>query len=88
MGTYAVEYVRQKRRGDWDIRYAVDRACRVSAHVIQAVGCQSALPWANELDEPPPDATQGAVRPHNSGVHEEQEALQPDAGADQINIDQ
>ena len=40
------------QRGRWDIRYAVDQACRVSAHVIQEVGCRSAIPWRDEVHPP------------------------------------
>jgi hypothetical protein len=51
VGTYAVEYVRQKHRGKWDIKYAVERACKSAACVIQKVGCQGAIPWGDELDQ-------------------------------------
>ena len=50
IGTYAVEYVLQKRLGEWDIKKAIKRACRSSARTIQAVGCQSAIPWADEIE--------------------------------------
>jgi hypothetical protein len=51
VGAYAVEYVRQRNRGTWDIKFAVERACKASASVIQKVGCQLAIPWADELDQ-------------------------------------
>ncbi len=50
VGTYAVEYVQQKHRGKWDIRRAVERACKASARTIEVLGAQESIPWADEID--------------------------------------
>ena len=52
MGYYSVEYVRQKSLGKWDIRQAVERACKASARTIEQLGAQDAIPWADEVDGP------------------------------------
>jgi len=53
VGTYGVEYVRQKQMGKWDIRQAVERACKASARTIEQLGAQEAIPWADEVDLSP-----------------------------------
>ncbi|KKA22723.1 hypothetical protein T310_3266 [Rasamsonia emersonii CBS 393.64] len=51
VGTYAVEYIRQKQRGEeWDIRKAIARACKASARTIERLGAQESIPWADEID--------------------------------------
>jgi hypothetical protein len=50
VGTYAVEYVKQKQHGKWDIRAAVERACKASARTIEQLGAQESIPWADEVD--------------------------------------
>ncbi|KUJ12397.1 Ribokinase-like protein [Mollisia scopiformis] len=50
LGTYAVEYVQQKQKGNWDIKKAVTRACRAAARTIESLGAQESIPWANEID--------------------------------------
>jgi len=50
VGTYGVEFVKQKRMGKWDIRHAVQRACKASARTICVLGAQEAIPWADEID--------------------------------------
>ena len=56
-GCYAADYVRQKAQGDghWDIKKAVQRACRASAHTISKAGAQAAIPWANEIEDIEPE---------------------------------
>lgn len=49
-GTYAVEYLRQKATGKWDIRSAIDRANRACAFTIRELGCQDGIPWSDEID--------------------------------------
>ncbi|KAL9617190.1 MAG: hypothetical protein Q9160_007995 [Pyrenula sp. 1 TL-2023] len=48
VGAYAIQWVKQKRQG-WDIRSAVECACKVSAQVIQGLGYQESIPWASDL---------------------------------------
>ncbi|KAL4747500.1 Ribokinase-like protein [Aspergillus terricola var. indicus] len=50
VGMYAVEYIRQKQQGQWDIAKAVRRACKASARTIERFGAQESIPWANEVD--------------------------------------
>ena len=50
VGTYAVEYIKQKRMGHWDIRKAIRRACSASARTIERLGAQEAIPWADEIE--------------------------------------
>jgi len=50
VGTYAVEYVRQKLQGRWDISEAIARACRASARTIERLGAQESIPWSDEID--------------------------------------
>lgn len=51
-GTYAPEYVRQKRMGEeWDIKKAVLRACKPSALIVCTLGAQEGIPWADEIDD-------------------------------------
>jgi hypothetical protein len=52
VGTYGVEFVKQKRMGKWDIRHAVQRACKASGRTICVLGAQEAIPWADEIDPP------------------------------------
>lgn len=50
VGNYATEYIRQKQLGEWDISKAIARACKASARVIERLGAQEAIPWADEID--------------------------------------
>lgn len=47
-GTYAIEYIKTKH--NWDIQAAVERANKASALVASDIGFESALPWADEID--------------------------------------
>lgn len=48
-----MEFVQQKYQGKWDIRQAVKRACKASARIIEKLGAQEAIPWADEVDKHP-----------------------------------
>lgn len=50
VGNYAMEYMRQKQMGEWDIGKAIARACKASARTIERLGAQEAIPWADEMD--------------------------------------
>lgn len=58
MGVYAAEYLRQKARGEWNIRDAVARANRAAAHTVCQMGAQEAIPWANIIDSEPEPLSQ------------------------------
>jgi hypothetical protein len=66
VGTYAVEYIKQKQLGKWDIRHAVARACKASARMIERIGAQEAIPWADEIDpeEEKHDSSSGQQAQH------------------------
>ncbi|CAK4031452.1 hypothetical protein OIDMADRAFT_110789 [Lecanosticta acicola] len=49
LGAYAVEYVRQKQAGGWDIAAAVRFACKAAAKSVERMGCQAGLPYADEI---------------------------------------
>ena len=54
IGAYAVEFVKQKRGhqeagGVWDIKKAVEFACKASARTIESYGPQESIPWADEV---------------------------------------
>ncbi|KUJ19455.1 Ribokinase-like protein [Mollisia scopiformis] len=40
VANYTLEYVTQKKAGEWDIVKAIDRACKASAKIIQRFGAQ------------------------------------------------
>lgn len=50
VGTYAVECVRAKRLGEWDVDRAVRRAYKASTRTTNAFGAQASIPWADEID--------------------------------------
>ncbi|KAJ9157817.1 Ribokinase [Pleurostoma richardsiae] len=50
-GAYASDYLRQKAKGSWDIEGAVVRANKAAALVIQRIGAQDGIPWADEIDD-------------------------------------
>ena len=50
LGAYAVELIRQRREGQFNIRQAITVACAAASKTIQEVGAQEALPWADEID--------------------------------------
>jgi ribokinase len=50
VGTYAVEYIRHKQKGEWDIQKAIARACKASARTIERLGAQESIPWDDEID--------------------------------------
>lgn len=50
LGAYAMEFVRQKRKGLWNIEKALDFASKAAAHTIEHLGSQTALPWADEIE--------------------------------------
>ena len=47
VGAYAVEYVQQKRRGEWTIQKAIRRACKAAARTIESLGAQESIPWSD-----------------------------------------
>ncbi|PVH73324.1 Ribokinase-like protein [Cadophora sp. DSE1049] len=49
-GSYALEYVKQKYRGEWDIRKAVERGCKAAAKTMEQITAQESIPWADEID--------------------------------------
>ncbi|KAK7953048.1 hypothetical protein PG996_013941 [Apiospora saccharicola] len=49
-GTYASDYLRQRARGDWDIKRAVLRASKAAAIKIQSAGAQHGIPWVDDID--------------------------------------
>lgn len=49
-GHYALEYVKQKYRGEWNIRKAVERGCKAAAKTMEQIGAQESIPWADEID--------------------------------------
>lgn len=51
VGAYAVDYVTRDPKVAWDIRKAVQFACRAAARTIQEVGCQDTIPWASQLSD-------------------------------------
>ncbi|KAL8922914.1 MAG: hypothetical protein Q9208_004876 [Pyrenodesmia sp. 3 TL-2023] len=53
VGAYGVEYVNQKCAGKWNIEQAVRFACKASARTIQVVGALEAIPWLDEVLDPP-----------------------------------
>ena len=52
-GAYAVEFVRQKHMGLWDIRKAVEYGCKASARTIESIGAQESIPWEDEVSREP-----------------------------------
>jgi hypothetical protein len=50
VGMYAVEYLQQKHRGEWDIEKAIKHACKASARTIERLGAQESIPWIDEID--------------------------------------
>ena len=58
MGAYAVNYIQQKHTNKWDIKLAVEYACKASARTIEHQGCLDPIPWADKVDVPryPKDA--------------------------------
>jgi hypothetical protein len=51
VGYYAMEYVRQKHRGVWEIQKATELGCRAAARTIQQKGAQTSIPWADEIEQ-------------------------------------
>ena len=52
VGAYSIQWVKhtfERSQHPWDIRAAVEYACRASAFTIQQVGCQESIPWASEI---------------------------------------
>lgn len=50
-GAYASDYLRQKAKGEWDIKSAVVRSNKAAAMAIQSLSAQDGIPWSNELDD-------------------------------------
>ena len=50
VGAYAIEVVRQKRDGKWDIGRAVRWACKAAARAVEKRGAQEAIPWGDEIE--------------------------------------
>lgn len=50
LGAYVVEFVRQKRKGEWNIKKAIAFASKAAACTIEQLGSQTALPWADEIE--------------------------------------
>jgi ribokinase len=46
---YAIEYVRQKQRGVWDISKAIERSLAAAAQTMGSLGAQESIPWGNEI---------------------------------------
>ncbi|MCJ1381397.1 hypothetical protein MMC17_004507 [Xylographa soralifera] len=61
VGAYAVEFVKQKQQGIWNIEQAVRFACKASARTIEHLGAQEAIPWADQVD--PIESEQAKVKP-------------------------
>jgi len=52
VGTYALEFVRQRRKNSsFDIKKAVQRGCRAAARTLLELGAQDAIPWADEIED-------------------------------------
>ncbi|KAL8666351.1 MAG: hypothetical protein Q9202_001622 [Teloschistes flavicans] len=51
VGAYAVEFVKQKHLGGWNIKKAVEFACKASARTIEKVGALETIPWADEHNQ-------------------------------------
>ncbi|KAF3270600.1 hypothetical protein TWF970_010803 [Orbilia oligospora] len=49
-GMYAVEYVKTKRLGIWDVATAVGKACKAAAVTVERLGAQDSIPWSNFYD--------------------------------------
>lgn len=49
VGAYAIQWVKEKQGGRWDLRLTVEYACKASTRTIQQVGCQQYIPWASDL---------------------------------------
>lgn len=45
-----MEFVRQKRKGEWNIEKAIDFESKAAARTIEQLGSQTALPWADEME--------------------------------------
>lgn len=65
MGAYAVEFVKQKHLGGWNIKKAVEFACKASARTIEKVGALETIPWADEVG--PDLAGSGPGHPRHAG---------------------
>ena len=50
VGAYAVEAVRV-HADEWDMEGAVKWACRAAGRTVEKKGAQSAIPWANEVED-------------------------------------
>ena len=50
MGSYGVDVVRQKRLKTWDIRRAVQFACKAASRTIEQIGAMEPIPWADEVE--------------------------------------
>ncbi|KAL9123642.1 MAG: hypothetical protein Q9217_006943 [Psora testacea] len=50
LGAYVVEFVRQKRKEEWNIEKAIDFTIKAAARTIEQLGSQTALPWADEIE--------------------------------------
>jgi ribokinase len=49
VGAYAVEVVRMKESGLWDMKQAVRQACKAAAKTTEKIGSQEGIPWADEV---------------------------------------
>ncbi|KAK6522696.1 hypothetical protein TWF281_002132 [Arthrobotrys megalospora] len=50
VGMYAVEYVKTKRLGTWNVATAVERACKAAALSVGGLGAQDSIPWSDFSD--------------------------------------
>lgn len=50
LGAYVVDFVRQKRKGVWNIEKAIGFASKAAARTIERLGSQTALPWVDEIE--------------------------------------
>ena len=50
VGAYAVEYTKQRAKGQWNIKTAVERGCRAAVVELDHPGCIYPVPWADEVD--------------------------------------
>ena len=52
VSAYAVDYTKQKAKADseWNIKAAVEQACRAAMFELDHPGCIFPVPWADDVD--------------------------------------
>lgn len=53
VGAYAVDVVRSAGENKWDMKRAVEWACKAGARTVERKGAQEAIPWADEVERQP-----------------------------------